>query len=93
MLAQLGGGAIGGIAVGYATKRAVKLALLITGIWILGLYAMMHFGVITVNWEAVGSGLEAGTKSMAVYLGHMVKEISASLVGFTAGFWLGLKIR
>ena len=93
VFAQLGGGALAGLAVGYALKRTTKIALFIVGLSILFLYGMMKAGYISVNWEAVTQGLEHGTRSLASVLAGVVKDLSASLVGFAGGFFLGLKLR
>ena len=93
MLAQLGGGALAGIAVGYALKRATKIALFILGLCILVLYGLMKAGYISVHWDAVSQGLEHGSRSAASMLGDVVKDLSASLVGFAGGFFMGVKLR
>ncbi len=93
MLAQIGGGALAGIAVGYATKKVTKIILFFSGLCLLGLYGLMKMGVITVHWDAVSHGIESGTRSMASVMVGVVKELSATFVGFTGGFWIGLKLR
>ena len=93
MLAQIGGGALAGVAVGYATKRVTKMILFFSGLCLLGLYALMKMGFITVHWDAVSQGIESGTRSMASVMVGVVKELSAAFLGFTGGFWMGLKLR
>lgn len=93
MLAKLGGGVIAGIAVGYAIKRAAKIALFILGIIILILYGLMKAEFITVQWDAVGNSLEHGSRSFGAFLAGLVKDLSASLIGFAGGFFMGLKLR
>lgn len=92
-LAQIGGGTLAGIAVGYAAKRTAKLALFFVGLILIGLFAMQQQGWITVHWKEVGEGLEAGSRGAGNYLAQMVKQLGPSLVGFGAGFLMGLKIR
>ncbi|MEW6278626.1 MAG: FUN14 domain-containing protein [Candidatus Eremiobacterota bacterium] len=93
LLWQLGGGAIAGVAVGYATQKATRLGLLLVGILIILLYALMKLGFITVRWDAVGEGIETGARTMGSWLWAMARELSASLVGFSGGFLLGLKLK
>lgn len=92
-LAQLGGGTVAGIAVGYAAKKAAKLALLLLGAILIGLYALSQQGFLTVHWDAVGHGIEEGSRGMGGWFSQMVKQLSPSLVGFGAGFLMGLKVR
>lgn len=93
LFAQLGGGVLAGLAVGYALKRTVKLALLLLGICLLLLYGLMKAGLITVHWDAVHKSLEHGSQGLAAVLVDVIKDLSASLVGFAGGFFMGLKIR
>ena len=93
MLAKLGGGVIAGIAVGYALKKATKLALFVLGLIILVLYGLMKADLITVQWGAVSTQLEHGSRSFGSFLAGLVKDLSASLIGFAGGFFLGVKLR
>ena len=92
LLLQVGGGTIAGIAVGYAIKKVSKAALFIIGVIILGLYALMQAHLVTVHWDAVSSGIEAGTRAAGTWASTMVKSLSASLVGFGVGFFVGVKL-
>lgn len=90
---QMGGGFIAGVAVGYAMKVASKMVLLAMGALIVVMYMMMHAGFITVNWDAVGAGLETGTKAAGSMAWTMITELSSSFVGFAGGVTLGWKYR
>lgn len=92
MLMEMGGGAIAGLAVGYAFKKTTKLALLLLGVCLILLYVLMQHGVITVKWDAVSQGIETGARTVGQWMVAMSKTLSASLVGFTGGFLLGLKL-
>ncbi len=92
MLTQMGGGAIAGLAVGYAFKKTTKLALLVLGVVLILLYLLMQGGYITVKWHAVSDGIETGARTVGSWVWQMTRELSASLVGFTGGFLLGMKI-
>ena len=93
LLLNLGGGAIAGLAAGYAFKRLSKIALFFLGACILLLYALMKAGYISVHWDAVSQGLAGGGHTVAHWVEGLVKELSLSLVGFGGGFLLGLKLR
>lgn len=90
---ELGGGAIAGMAVGYAIKKTTRLLLLAVGLGILILYALMQAGFVTVNWDAMGLGLENGTRTLAGWLWNACKELSVTMVGFGAGLLVGLKMK
>jgi len=89
----VGGGTLAGIAVGYAAKRAAKIALLMLGLVLIGLYFLAQQGWITVHWQQVSDGIEQGSRGAGQYLKTMLDQLSPSLVGLTAGFFVGLKIR
>lgn len=90
---HLGGGALAGLAVGYTLKRASRLVLILVGLLIFLLYGLMKWGVISVHWGVLSNSLEAGGKSVGNWMIGMVKELSASMVGFGGGVVLGLKLR
>lgn len=92
-VAQLGGGTIAGIAVGYAAKVAAKWALMMLGLILIGLYFLAHQGYLTVHWDAVSQGIEQGSRGVGAWFSAMLTSLSPSLVGFGAGFLVGLKIR
>lgn len=93
VLFSLGGGTLAGIAVGVALRSAVKLALLVTGTIILLLGALMHAGIITVDWGAVSSGIENGAQAAGGWLEFALADLSAQLAGFTVGVIMGFKFR
>ena len=90
---MMGGGALAGMAVGYAMRVATRLALLVVGIVILILYGLMSSGFVVVNWDAVGTGLENGSRTAGAWLLAMVRQLSASLVGFAGGVVLGWRLK
>lgn len=92
-LFMMGGGVIAGIAVGYALKAATRIALLILGVMLLAMYGMMQVGFITVNWDAVGAGIESGSRAAGSWMWAMVKHLSASFVGFAGGVAMGWRLR
>jgi uncharacterized membrane protein (Fun14 family) len=92
LLMQMGGGAIAGMAVGFAFKKTTRLALLALGLCLILLYVLMQHGFITVKWDAVSDGIETGARALGQWVWAMTRALSASLVGFTGGFMLGLKI-
>lgn len=90
---ELSGGVLAGLAVGFAVKKATRLALLTLGVGILLLYGLMQQGIITINWEVMGQSLEVGSRSLGGWIWSMVKDVSTALVGFGGGFLLGLRLK
>lgn len=91
-LAQMGGGTLAGIAVGYAAKRTLRLALVVLGVVLVGLYILSQQGFITVHWDQVSKGIEDGSRGAGAYVATMIRQLSPSLLGFGAGFALGFKL-
>lgn len=91
LLFDLGGGVIAGIAVGLALKAATRLALIIVGVTILGMFGLMKAGLISIHWDAVSHSLEGGAHAAGNFLSLAVTEISAQLVGFSGGLLMGFR--
>jgi uncharacterized membrane protein (Fun14 family) len=51
LAASLGGGFFGGILIGYALKKVVKLAAVIIGIFFAGLAYLQYQQILSVNWN------------------------------------------
>lgn len=87
-----GVGFVGGFALGYAVKKILKLLLLGVGLMIAAVLYLDHIGVVEIKWsrfqEWLASIVENLKGTLALY--HSV-GVSVPLVGFGAGFLLGLK--
>ena len=84
-----------GLAVGYALKVAFKVALIIFGLILLGIFALQYAGMAHIDW----SGVEVGYNTSATWLsangGALLDFIGNNLSNtgsFIAGLALGLKI-
>jgi uncharacterized membrane protein (Fun14 family) len=83
-----------GLAMGFALKVAFKIALLVMGLILLGIFALQYTGFIDVNW----SGLEIHYDSWFDWLSAnagaffgFVGDNLTSTASFIAGLALGLK--
>jgi uncharacterized membrane protein (Fun14 family) len=93
-LLTLGFSFVVGLAVGYALKVAFKLALIVIGIVLIGVFALQYEG-LHVDW----SGLEARYDNWAGWLSvnggalldFMARNLS-NAASFAAGLLLGLKL-
>ncbi len=90
---NLGGGVIAGIAVGLALKTAMRWALIVLGMIILGLVLLTKTGIIVIQWDALSHGLEGGVALIGGVIKLAVADLSAQLVGFTGGMVMGFKWR
>lgn len=59
----------------------------------IGLYGLAQQGWITVHWQQVSEGIEQGSRGAGQWMQGLITQLSPSLVGLTAGFFMGLKIR
>ncbi|WP_300363138.1 FUN14 domain-containing protein [Hydrogenimonas sp.] len=93
---DMGSGFVIGLAVGYFLKKSFKLLLLLLGIALVLMFALEHYGIVSINEAGLEHTVEAGTgtfKQFALFLKERLSEFgfagSASAVG---GFAIGLKI-
>lgn len=93
LMLDLSGGALAGVAVGFALKKAFRAALLVMGLAILVLYGMAQVGYVTVHWESLTLGIESGARNAADWVWTATRELSVALVGFGGGLLFGLKMK
>ena len=79
------------MAVGYAAKVAFRAAMFVLGAILIVLYCLADAGFITVNWEAIGVGIQNGAVAAGDWMWRLICNLSVSLVGFGTGAWLGWK--
>lgn len=91
LLLSLSGGALAGVAVGMALKKAFRWALIFIGLVILGLMGLMNAGIVVIQWEALSQGLEGSVATIGDWVRIAVDDLSAQLVGFSGGLVIGLK--
>ena len=97
------GGAISfliGGAAGYATKKILKLAILILGVFITAIAGLEYYGWLSVHWHVVKQGVLNGTR-FVYHQGmgiehHLAGALTtgtatAAVFGFGAGFLIGFK--
>lgn len=93
MVVHLGGGVLMGIGVGYAIRKATRVALLILGLGTLTLFGMSQVGYVTVHWESLAEGVELGAQGAARFARLAIEDLSALAVGFGGGVFLGLRMK
>ena len=96
---QLALGTLLGLAVGFTVKKALKVALVLVGVLLLGGLALQHFGFISINWAVIEElyvrtvehtgGLWALLRGWAESLGALIPVAGSFIVGFLIGLKLG----
>src|SRR5919109_1595184 len=75
--ASIGGGFLGGVLLGYALKKVVKLTAIIVGLFIAGLAYLQYQQIAYFDWNRI-EGMVTAT------LGNVTSQISGSQDGVTA---------
>lgn len=92
---RMGFSFIVGLAVGFALKVAFKIALVVGGIMLLGVFGLQYAGLVDVNWTGVETHYDGWADWVAIQgnalLDFMADNLS-SAASFFAGLALGLKI-
>jgi len=97
LLGQLGLGTVFGLAVGYATKKAIKVALIVIAVVLVIIVALSKIGFITVNWEVLDQWWSStiASRGPADILSSWIQWFASSIAvsgSFVAGFIVGFKL-
>ena len=96
----MGGGFFGGILLGYALKKVVKLIAIVVGLFLAGLASLQYQQIASVNWSKVEGTIStianATTNTFNDYnietlaMSHLGIPLTGGLsAGFTIGFMKG----
>ncbi|MCD6503747.1 MAG: hypothetical protein J7K58_05965 [Euryarchaeota archaeon] len=94
LIATIGIAGIIGFAVGYALKKVFKLALIVLGIFLLGIFYFEYVGIIEIHYDKLLSWAESIVNTVLGYSSAIYNNAVASIptaAGFAAGFALGFK--
>jgi uncharacterized membrane protein (Fun14 family) len=103
MSASIGGGFFGGLLIGYALKKVIKMLAVVVGLFLAGLAFLQYQQIATINWhklEGAITKLATVTTSTINDNNNNVAELammsnfgipltSSMSVGFTIGFMNG----
>ncbi len=84
-----------GLAVGYALKIAFKLALVVIGVILIGIFALQYAGIAHVDWSGMEGQYDTWAGWLSLNGGAFLDFIGHNLsnsASFIAGLALGLKI-
>jgi uncharacterized membrane protein (Fun14 family) len=92
---RLGFSFIVGLAAGFALKIAFKVALVVMGVMLVGIFALQYAGLAEVDWTNVGLQYDSGADWVGSQGGALLDFMGSNLpsaASFVAGLALGLKL-
>jgi len=92
---RLGFSFIVGLAAGFALKIAFKVALVVIGATLIGIFALQYAGLAEVDWSSVELQYDSGTDWVGTQGGALLDFMGRNLpsaASFIAGLALGLKL-
>jgi uncharacterized membrane protein (Fun14 family) len=92
---RLGFSFVVGLAAGFALKVAFKIALLVIGVVLVGVFALQYTGVAEVDWSGVELQYDTGADWVGTQGGALLDFMGRNLpsaASFLAGLALGLKL-
>src|SRR5215218_3801965 len=63
--AAVSGGFFGGILLGYALKKVIRIAAVVVGLFIAGLVYLQHQQIASINWDKLGQMSEVVVDTVA----------------------------
>jgi uncharacterized membrane protein (Fun14 family) len=102
MSATIGGGFFGGLLIGYALKKVIKMLAVVIGLFLAGLAFLQYQQIATIHWHKVeGAITKLGTltsstindnsnvAALAMMSNFGIPLTSSMSIGFTIGFMKG----
>ncbi|MGI6036780.1 MAG: FUN14 domain-containing protein [Limnochordia bacterium] len=92
---QAGLGAVLGVAVGYTTKKALKLSLILIALALVAALILNERGFITIHWETLeqmyNQHIQGKADSWTKELIHWFSSSIAVAGSFAGGFFIGFR--
>jgi len=91
---RLGFGFVVGFAIAYALRAFLRLAILILGVILIGLFSLQYFGVVSVDWNAMSGGYDTVMDWLHVQFASMKSFVQGALpstASAAAGFFFGFR--
>ena len=96
IIATMGGGFFGGLLLGYALKKVVKLIAVIVGLFIAGLAYLQYQQIASVNWDRIeGTISTIANATTNTFNDHNIESLAMTDLGIpltggvSAGFAIG----
>jgi uncharacterized membrane protein (Fun14 family) len=98
--ASIGGGFFGGVLLGYAMKKVIRIAAVVVGLFITGLAFLQYQQIASINWDKIEGSITGLTSATASILNENsistqvmsnfgIPLTSSMTSGFTVGFLKG----
>lgn len=101
LAASLGGGAFLGMAIGFFAKKALKITLFLTGLFVFGYVALAYTGYVPlVEVGKITPHLDETTKGIARFGSFLIAwlssydaaQVGSAGIGAVGGFFIGWKM-
>jgi|SRR5262245_23177239 len=82
---SIGFGAVAGFLIGYAIKKAIKIMLVIIGLFFAALAYLNYQGIIAINWDKLGATATGATTGLGNATGQVAgvsDQIAPTLLNF-----------
>lgn len=82
---SVGFGGVAGFLIGYAIKKAIKIMLVIIGLFFAALAYLNYQGIVTINWDKLGStatGASAGLGNATGQIAGIFDQVAPTLINF-----------
>jgi uncharacterized membrane protein (Fun14 family) len=101
--ATVGGGFFGGLLIGYALKKLIKILAVVVGLFLAGLAYLQYQQIASINWNKIEGTITAAVAnaatstmndnsnvaSLAMMSNFGIPLTSSISIGFTIGFMKG----
>jgi uncharacterized membrane protein (Fun14 family) len=102
MSTTIGGGFFGGLVIGYALKKVIKMLAVVVGLFLAGLAFLQYHQIASINWNKIEGTITAvadaatstindnsNVAALAMMSNFGIPFTSSLSVGFTIGFMKG----
>jgi uncharacterized membrane protein (Fun14 family) len=82
---SVGFGGIAGFLIGYAIKKAIKIMMMIIGLFFAALAYLNYQGIVTISWDKLGStatGAATGLGSATGTIAGASGQVTPTLINF-----------
>jgi len=94
LIGTIGIAGIIGYAIGYALKKVFKVALIVLGLFLFGMFYLSYVGIVEIHTDKLLMWSESIINTVLGYTSSVYNTALASVptvAGFAAGFALGVK--
>jgi uncharacterized membrane protein (Fun14 family) len=86
---SIGFGGVAGFLIGYAIKKAIKIMMILIGLFFAALAYLNYQGIVTINWDKLGvttSGLSGGLQNATGHITGVSGQVVPTLTNFGIPF-------